>query len=168
MLRRCRSYLIVARDSGRRFASEVVKEVTEATTRQAIQKLKPYGVIHPIEVKITSGVPDYAYALRCRNRTTDGWLEAKFLKEWPRKPATPVRLPSLKLRQVLWHERHHAVGGRVATLLQVGRSTYLLLAAPVLRLVFDRRLTALELMLQARVCSTTGFPTIELLEALTQ
>ncbi len=142
--------------------------MTESATRKTIvQKLGTYGKWYAIEIKITSGIPDYAYALQCRKRTTEGWLEAKFLKEWPRRPATPVRIPSLNLRQVLWHERHHAVGGRVSTLLQVGRGTYLLFTAPVLRMVFDRKLTALELMAQARVCSTKGFPTIEVLEALT-
>jgi hypothetical protein len=142
--------------------------MTESATRQTFTtKLRPYGVIEPIEVKITSGLGDYAYALRCRNRTADGWCELKFLASWPKKPATPVRIPSLKLRQVLWQEKWHRAGGRVSTLLQVGRGTYLLLSAPVVRLVFDRKLTALELMLQARVCSTDGFPTIEMLEALT-
>ncbi len=142
--------------------------MTESTTRAVfVEKLRPYGLRYPIEMKITSGFPDYAYALRCRNRVVEGWCELKFLKEWPRRPATPVRVPSLKLRQVRWMERHHEFGGRVSLLLQVGRGTYLLLAAPVVRLLFDRKLTCLELMAQARVVSTTGFPTIELLEALT-
>ena len=142
--------------------------MSESATRHiTTTSLNPYGRLYPIEVKITSGIPDYAYALRRRNRTTDGWLELKFLLSWPKRPATPVRIPSLKLRQVLWQERHHAIGGRVSTILQVGRGTYLLFTAPILRLVFDRKLTALELMLQSKVCSTTGFPTIEILEALT-
>jgi hypothetical protein len=142
--------------------------VSESSTREKFtDKLKPYGIVYPIEVKITSGFPDYAYALRCRNKITEGWCELKFLKEWPRKPATPVRVPSLKLRQVLWQERHHKVGGRVSTLLQVGRSTYALLSAPVVRLLFDRKLTVIDLIAQARVYSADGFPTIELLEALT-
>jgi hypothetical protein len=142
--------------------------MTESATRKTFTgKLRPYGVIDAIEVKITSGIADYAYALRCRNRTTNGWCEMKFLKQWPIRPATPVRVPSLKLRQVLWLEKHHRVGSHVSLLLQVGRNTYLLLAAPVVRLLFDRKLTTLDLMAQARVCSIDGFPTREILEALT-
>jgi hypothetical protein len=142
--------------------------LTESATRKTFTgRMRPYGHVEPIEVKITSGIPDYNYALRCRNRTGEGWCELKWLAQWPKKPATPVRLPSLKLRQVLWMEKRHKVGGRVSMLLQVGRATYLLLGAPTVRLLFDRKLTALDLMFQARVCSTDGFPTKDILEALT-
>ncbi len=142
--------------------------MTEAALRTIYSgKMRTYGLIHWIEVKIKSGIPDSAYALRCRNRTVDGWCELKFLKDWPKRPATPVRVPSLKLSQVRWMEKHHKVGGRVSLLLQIGRGTYLLLTAPVVRLLFDRKLTCLELMAQARVCSVRGFPTVEILEALT-
>lgn len=142
--------------------------MTESATRKMfVRSLRPYGVLQPIEIKFDKGIPDYAYALRCQNKTTDGWCELKWLPNWPKRASTSVCIAKLKLEQVMWQEKWHAAGGRVSTLLQVGRETYLLLAAPVVRLLYERRLTAVDLMVQARVCSTDGFPTIEVLRALT-
>lgn len=142
--------------------------MTESATRRTfVTKLRPYGNLYPIETPGVKGRPDYAYALRYQNRTTEGWCELKWLPSWPKRATTSVCVEKLKLEQVLWQERHHLIGGRVSTLLQVNRGTYLLLAAPVVRLLYERKLTTIDLMVQARVCSTDGFPTVEILKALT-
>lgn len=142
--------------------------MTESATRKTfVRNLKPYGHLQPIETKIVKGIADYNYLLRCQNRAAEGWTEIKWLEKWPKRASTSVCVASLKLEQVLWQEKRHALGGRVSTLLQVGRSTYLLLAAPVVRLLYERKLTVLDLIAQARVYSADGFPTIEVLKALT-
>jgi hypothetical protein len=138
-----------------------------AACKTFVKNIRPYGLLYPIETPGVKGRPDYAYALRYQKRTTEGWTEIKWLEKWPKRVSTSVCVASLKLEQVLWHEKHHALGGRVSTLLQVGRSTFLLLTAPVLRLLFERKLTTAELIMQARVYSADGFPTIEILKALT-
>ena len=141
--------------------------MSEANLRKTYTKnVGPYGVLYPIETPGVKGRPDYAYLLRCRNTTMEGWCELKYLESWPKRASTSVCVASLKLEQVLWQEKHHRLGGRVFTLLQVGRRTYLLLSPPTVRRLFDRKLNTADLIEQARVYSTDGFPTARILEAL--
>lgn len=65
------------------------------------------------------GTPDVAYI--------GGWIETKWLREWPARPDTVVRLDHpLTPQQRLWHRLHARLGGVSWVLLQV-RQEWLLL-----------------------------------------
>lgn len=105
--------------------------MTETTFWSVIQpKLAPYGYLERFEPGIggRKGVADVNYILL----KVEGWVELKFLPEWPKKAVTPVTFPHFEYEQVRWHEARHAAGGRAGVLAQVGRE-YLFFRPPVLR-----------------------------------
>jgi hypothetical protein len=102
--------------------------------------LAPHGRLVRVENRCDLGTPDVHYCLRRRpgDPATEGWLELKHVERWP-PLARSLRVPSLTLDQVTWHEAHAAAGGRAWTLVQVGREG-LLLAPAVLRQLHEREL----------------------------
>ncbi|MEE8389916.1 MAG: hypothetical protein V3S14_03845 [Anaerolineae bacterium] len=67
----------------------------------------------PIENPIGPGTPDVNYI--------DGWIELKWLRSWPKRRDTIVRLPHFTQRQKRWLRRRHRRGGDAWLLLQVGK-----------------------------------------------
>lgn len=55
-----------------------------------------------------------------------GWLELKWIPDWPRRPETVVRLDHYTPEQRAWHMRRTHAGGRVHVLLGVGGASLLL------------------------------------------
>ena len=88
--------------------------MSEQDMRQRlIQALRPlHGV--SIENKIGAGTPDINY--------TGGWIECKWLRNWPKRAGTPVLLDhDLTLEQRLWLNRRVKCGGVAWVILQRGR-----------------------------------------------
>lgn len=57
------------------------------------------------------GVPDVATAI--------GWLELKYVADWPKGENTPVRIPCFTPDQKTWHLRWARAGGKSWVLLRV-------------------------------------------------
>lgn len=71
----------------------------------------------PIENVLGAGTPDVNFI--------EGMIELKFLKEWPKKPATPVKFHRLSSAQKVWIGRRWHRGGNVWLLARIA-SDYLL------------------------------------------
>lgn len=75
--------------------------------KPALARLDPVRVENPVN----PGTPDVNYNL--------GWLELKFLREWPVRPETVVSVEHFTPQQRVWLLRRHKAGGRAFMLLQV-------------------------------------------------
>jgi hypothetical protein len=129
-------------------------------------KLAPFGSLHRVENRCELGMPDVHYLLRVPRTApaVAGWLENKELAP-PARARTPLRIPSLTLEQVRWHEAYAGAGGLVFTLLRFG-SAYALLGPTATRSVFERQILASDLPKVARVWETGAFPVPRMLRAL--
>lgn len=65
-----------------------------------------------IESHMEGGIPDVNYSL--------GWVELKCMKEWPKRPDTPLKIPHFTEKQRVWLTQRACAGGRAYLLLQVG------------------------------------------------
>lgn len=95
-------------------------------TRQEILRMRPIVIralrgLDPIAVENTArpGTPDVNYV--------HGWIELKYVKEWPRRAETSLRVEHYTPQQRAWALRRIAHGGRVHLLLRVGDREWLLL-----------------------------------------
>jgi len=67
-----------------------------------------------VENKVGPGTPDINYV--------EGWIECKWLRSWPKRPETPVRLDhELTAEQRVWLRKREAHGGVAWVILQCGR-----------------------------------------------
>lgn len=81
-----------------------------------------------IESHMSEGVPDVNYS--------QGWIELKYAKAWPKRPDTPLRIDHFTKEQRAWHLARRAAGGRTYVLVKVGKDEWML---------FDGRAAALDL-----------------------
>jgi hypothetical protein len=77
-----------------------------------------------IENAVGPGTPDIEYV--------GGWIESKMLKAWPKRAATPVRVPHYVPEQRAWHVKRRTAGGRVHVVIQIASDV----------LVFDGKVAA--------------------------
>lgn len=59
------------------------------------------------------GTPDVSFAR--------GWMELKSVEHWPKREATPLRLPHFTPGQRVWLVQHCAAGGWAFLLIKVAR-----------------------------------------------
>lgn len=73
---------------------------------------KQWG-LDPIRVEnaVDRGTPDVSIVT--------GWVELKYLRAWPVREDTPVRLPKLEAHQAAWMARRWAAGGPCWLLVRV-------------------------------------------------
>lgn len=83
------------------FRQEVIRSL-----RQAGQD--PYSV----ENAVCPGMPDVNFL--------GGWLELKYLRDWPARPTTIVTLPHYTAQQQAWLRRRWAAGGGAWLYIGVG------------------------------------------------
>lgn len=82
--------------------------------------------LHPVRIEsraIGMGTPDVNYA--------HGWIELKYLRSWPKRPETRVRIEHYTKEQRSWAVQRTQAGGRVFLLLKVGENEWLLLHGAV-------------------------------------
>lgn len=85
-----------------------------------IRALRPlHGV--PVENPVQPGTPDVNYI--------DGWIELKWLRRWPRRPDSLVKLPHFTRQQRRWLRQRWERGGAAWLLLQAQRE-WLLFSGP--------------------------------------
>jgi hypothetical protein len=80
-----------------------------------MQQLKRYGHASRIENLTAIGMPDVSYCIR----GVEGFIENKFLLDWPRRPDTPVYLRRFTTQQRLWISERARAGGRAYVMLYV-------------------------------------------------
>jgi hypothetical protein len=90
------------------------KDVTKALCR-LLKPLDPHRVENAL---LDMGMPDICLA---RN----SWLEAKYVKSYPVRESTPLRIPHYTEDQRRWAIRHEKAGGRVWLVLKVARDWYI-------------------------------------------
>jgi hypothetical protein len=91
----------------------------------ALKSLRAFAVENPC----LPGTPDVAYI--------DGWLELKWLREWPKRDDSPVTIEHYTPQQRVFHIEHWRHGGAVFLLLQV-RGTWLLFDGPTAARIVGR------------------------------
>lgn len=75
-----------------------------------------------IESRLTgSGIPDWNYCVK----GVDGWIEAKYIAEWPKRKDTTVRLTKYTAEQRLWLWERDRAGGRAFLVVQVGNEYFI-------------------------------------------
>jgi len=81
--------------------------------RQRVTKdLKPFMHPVPVENPIWPGTPDLSI--------TTGWIELKWMKDWPKiADDQPVLIPHFTPQQRIWARDRHRAGGNVWLMLQV-------------------------------------------------
>jgi hypothetical protein len=92
--------------------------MTEATLNHAVKRLLtgPGCRVTRIETTTVSGVPDIYYNLHGQT----GWLENKFLRTWPKRAKTIVRLPHYTPQQKARLREEGETGARAWLLLRAG------------------------------------------------
>jgi hypothetical protein len=112
----------------------------------------------PIENPIGAGTPDVNYV--------EGWIELKWLREWPKRATTIVQVPHYTDQQQVWAFKRRRAGGQCWFLLQVRRD-WLLLDGGVAAFVINRT-TRQELIENATAYWDAGLPDSDLKELLTE
>jgi hypothetical protein len=84
---------------------------------KALAPLHAFAVENPVQ----PGTPDVNYV--------EGWIELKWLREWPKGADTPVRFEHYSPQQRIWAIKRRKAGGQVWFLLQCKREWILLDAA---------------------------------------
>ena len=74
-----------------------------------------------LESSSGNGVPDVTFSMPNIN----GFLELKYIPEWPKKPETKVKLP-LRPEQKFWIGTRGKMGGNVWVLCRIGNDFFLL------------------------------------------
>lgn len=69
-----------------------------------------------IENGISQGVPDVSFS----SRGVHGWIELKYLKAWPKRPDTIVKIPHYTPAQKLFLRQHGSYGRNCFLFLRVG------------------------------------------------
>lgn len=74
-----------------------------------------------IESSAGNGVPDVAFTIP----TKHGWIELKYIKEWPKRPTTLVKLP-LRPEQKQWIESRGKLADNVWVICRIADIFYIL------------------------------------------
>lgn len=118
---------------------------------RAIRKLDPVLV----ENLQKPGTPDINYV--------EGWLELKYLPDWPKRAETTVKFPKFYPQQRVWLVKRTLGNGNCFVFVQI-RFTYLLFQGGFAAQHFDR-MTKAE-MLRSALYVWDHFPEMELPECL--
>ncbi|MCP4900928.1 MAG: hypothetical protein GY906_28505 [bacterium] len=127
--------------------------MSESTMRsKVIQTLKPLNAF-AVENPCLPGTPDVNFS--------EGWIELKWLRAWPKRASTIVKLPHYTKEQRIWAFKRRKIGGQAWFLLQVRRE-WLLLDAAVAGLIVNYA-TRQELISHATAYFASGLPEEDLI-----
>ena len=130
--------------------------MSESTMRtNVVRALAPLNAM-AVENPCLPGTPDVNYV--------EGWIELKWLRSWPVRPDTIVRLEHYTVQQKVWAFRRRKVGGQCWFLLQVRRE-WILLDGAVAAFVVNRT-TKRELIEHATAYFSAGLPPADLVDLL--
>jgi hypothetical protein len=92
------------------------------TLRTGLLKAEPKIFLQRHEDKLINGLPDVHYCYKGRN----GWIELKYLKEFPKKKNTPISIKHLTEFQLNWINNYLTYGGHVWILLRIEKEILLI------------------------------------------
>lgn len=97
--------------------------MNEATLRNYVRpRLAEKGVLTTHhEDALNTGIPDLSYS----GGGVNGWIELKWLEDWPKRATTIVRIPHYTKEQRHFLLTRGRAGGRCWLLLRVGRGHWL-------------------------------------------
>ena len=121
---------------------------------RALRKLNAISVENPA----LPGTPDVNYI--------EGWIELKWLRQWPVGEQTPVRFEHFTPQQRVWQLRRRRAGGRSWALVQCRRD-WLLFSGEVAALNLGF-MTKAEMFVHADKTWSAGLPEEELREWVSQ
>ena len=78
--------------------------------KKLVDALRPLDA-QAVENPINPGTPDIEFI--------GGWIEIKYIREWPAKDTTPVRIPHFTKQQRIWIANRRRLGGLVLIVLRV-------------------------------------------------
>lgn len=90
----------------------------KAHVKRGLRKIDPRLHWQAIEDAYSTGIPDVSYAF---STGREGWIEFKYLKQWPKRPDTIVRLDHFTPEQRNWLTKRGKLTGRAFLFLQVER-----------------------------------------------
>lgn len=122
-----------------------------------MKSLKPLNAI-AVENPCLPGTPDVNYI--------EGWIELKWIRAWPKRADTPVKISHYTKQQRVWAFRRRRAGGQCWLLLQV-RMEWILLDGAVAALWLNK-CTKRELIEKAALYSNSGLPAQTLMGLLTR
>ena len=120
-----------------------------------IKALNPLNAV-AVENPALPGTPDVNYI--------EGWIELKWLRSWPKRKDTIVRIPHFTAQQRIWHFRRRRLGGQSWFLLQV-RKEWLLIDGAVAALTVNK-CNRLDLICQTAVYWSDGLGESDLTDVL--
>lgn len=85
--------------------------------QKVVKALKTLDAVS-IENPVHPGTPDVNY--------TEGWLELKWARRWPKNASTPLRMDHFTPQQKIWLQRRARKGGTAFLLLNVEQDWLLL------------------------------------------
>ena len=119
--------------------------MSEQGMRQRVVKaLKSLDAIS-VENSVYPGTPDVNYI--------GGWIELKWVRSWPKRESTPLRLPHFTPQQRVWLQRRERKGGHAFVFLQVANDYLLFDASTAADLLGE---TPRHELLEAALWTATG------------
>lgn len=97
--------------------------------KRIIKIFKTVAGVHamPVENPAHTGTPDINL---CNVVTGDYWVEVKIVEEYPKRPATPLKIDHFTVAQKTWMKDRKSAGGSVFILAQVEEDYYLFTTNP--------------------------------------
>lgn len=104
------------------FKSKRGNSVSESNLWKYFQRnMRSRGIVQRVENAFYKGMPDVNYLIN----GTEGWLELKYIKCYPKRKDTPVAVRHFTKEQKIWHLTRAKKQGRTNVLLQVEKDYYL-------------------------------------------
>lgn len=85
----------------------------------------PHTHLVRIENAIYSGTPDVSFCIDGHATATEGFMELKYLLEWPKRERTVIRVPHFTPAQRTWLHDRHMAGGKGFVCMGISKSTFL-------------------------------------------
>ena len=123
--------------------------------KKVVKALQPLNAIS-VENPCLPGTPDVNYI--------EGWVELKWLREWPKREDTIVRLEHYTKVQRVWAFRRRRMGGQAWMLIQCGRE-WILMDGAVAAISLGH-CTKAELIQRCAAYSDTGLDSAILIDIL--
>ena len=106
----------------------------ESNMWRAIRPAMKKAGLDPVRIEgAAAGTPDVNYTL--------GWIELKYVKEWPKRKTTTLKIAHYTAHQRVWLERRGAHAYHTYILLKVGKAEWLLLKSTAFGPLYRGELT---------------------------
>lgn len=124
---------------------------------RVVKALKPLHAFC-VENRVGAGTPDVNY--------TEGWIELKWMRSWPKRGTTIVKIEHYTKQQKIFAVKRRRAGGNCWLLLQV-KQQWLLFDGAVAAIILNKK-TAKELFHHAYKVWPHGLKDQELIECISQ